>query len=145
LPRKKPPLLTAAALAPILNEAKRRLQAMSLSADSVAILANVPIQIMDLPGNLLARASDGVIQIDRDAAGRGWFVDRTPRTDSEFVKSKLKGPNAQKVDLVTVVEHVLSHLVGLQHPNNVPADEILAPGVRTLPRPAGLTVRRFNA
>lgn len=46
-------------------------------------LREVTVEIVDLPGDQVGRAVDrGTVQIDRDAAGHGWFVDPTPADDA---------------------------------------------------------------
>ena len=60
----------------------------------------------------------GVVNIDADGAGYGWFVDSTPGEDSESkAPAKLTadagGAAAGKIDLLTVVMHELGHQIGL--------------------------------
>ena len=61
-----------------------------------------------------------MIYIDSNAAGYGWFVDPTPAADEEFTASpsarqlQAVDPRAvDRIDLLTVVEHELGHVVGL--------------------------------
>ena len=42
------------------------------------MLGNIDIRIADLGGATLDLASDNTIWLDDNAAGWGWFVDRTP-------------------------------------------------------------------
>jgi hypothetical protein len=90
------------------------------------------IHIADLPGNLLGIVRQGVVFIDRDAAGRGWFVDPTPNEDEEFEASSL----ISGVDLLTVLLHEFGHVLGLGHAADA-EDELmlgeLSAGVRRLP------------
>ena len=76
--------------------------------------------VTDLPGAELGLAGDGTIYIDRDAAGYGWFVDSTPAKDEEFARgsstTQLQAIDARvldRMDLLSVVEHELGHLAGL--------------------------------
>jgi len=75
-----------------------------------------------LPGESLGftDTATGEIWIDRDAAGYGWFVDRTPKRNNEFVTKlnnsatlALDGLAAGHFDLLTVVTHEFGHLLGL--------------------------------
>ena len=71
-------------------------------------------------GRHLCRTStSGVINIDSDGAGYGWFVDATPGEDSEFDGSGTRltadagGAAEGKLDLLTVLMHELGHQIGL--------------------------------
>ncbi len=81
---------------------------------------------------ILRHWSGRIICIDQDAAGFGWFVDPTPNDDAEFAPG---GPAAGRMDLLTVLAHELSHVLGLEHdsePGHL-MSETLAPGMRLLP------------
>ncbi len=54
----------------------------------------------------------GVITVDADASGYGWYVDTTPGNSSEFGRGRGHGTAAGAVDLLTVLTHELGHLVG---------------------------------
>jgi len=79
------------------------------------------IQIADLGGALLAVTSAGVITLDDDAAGYGWFVDATPWDDVEFTSTAAPAvlvatdPNAKgRIDLLSVLMHEIGHILGLK-------------------------------
>ena len=81
-------------------------------------LATPQVVVVDLPGTELGLAQDGVLYLDRDAAGYGWFVDPTPNSNEEFQwrdgQLQAVDPRAvDRIDLLTVVEHELGHLAGL--------------------------------
>ena len=106
-------------LTPIVNEAIQRLSDVSGSA----ALANVSVEIADLPGMLLGEDIGNKIIINRDAAGYGWFVDPTPADDSEFadvlgphaLAADAGSPAANRADLLTVVMHEMGHVLGYEH------------------------------
>jgi PKD repeat protein len=75
-------------------------------------LAHVEMVIDDFSDAGLAWAMPGVITIDRDAAGRGWFVDPTPDAHEEFISGVGHGPADGSVDLLSVLTHELGHLIG---------------------------------
>ena len=116
-------VLTPAELAPVLQAAIERIEAVCLP-ELAASLQQVTVEIVDLPGDWLGRASDGRrVQIDKDAAGYGWFVDATPRDDAEFAVRSAAGDRdarpgsaaRERVDLLSVVMHELGHVLGRAH------------------------------
>ena len=112
--------LTQADLQPIVNEAIARWVAAGLSAQSVDAMSKARFVVTNLPGAELGLAGGGTIYVDSNAAGYGWFVDATPAKDEEFSAtgsgSQLQAidPRAvDRMDLLTVVEHELGHIAGL--------------------------------
>src|SRR5262249_28105894 len=83
------------------------------SLDTVA-LAGIDIRMADLGGTRLGLVSDHAIWLGDNAAGWGWFVDPTPRNDSEFTTPGNQG-EAGRMDLLTVPEHEIGHLLGRGH------------------------------
>src|SRR5262249_26053174 len=73
--------LTQEMLQPIVAEAVARWQAAGVAPE---VLGHFDVQIADLPDGYLGWAAPGVITIDVNAAGYGWFVDPTPGDDAEF-------------------------------------------------------------
>ncbi len=77
--------------------------------------------IADLGSDLLGQFDGRSIPLDDDAAGYGWFNDRTPRTDEEFAPTSVDhvlaalgdSPAAGRIDLLTVLLHELGHTDGL--------------------------------
>ena len=114
------PTLTQADLRPIISEAIARWTSAGLDAADVAKLTQAQFVVGDLPGSYLGETEGGAIYIDGNAAGHGWFVDPTPALDEEFTSSpsnqqlRAIDPRAvDRIDLLTVVEHELGHIVGL--------------------------------
>jgi hypothetical protein len=66
------------------------------------------------------------------AAGWSWFVDRTPRRDSEFHRPGDQGEQ-QHMDLLTVLTRELGHVLGLDHTEDCVMAEYLAAGTRFMP------------
>ena len=89
------------------------------------------IRIADLGGTTLGLASGNTISLDDNAAGWGWFVDRTPRNDSEFRRAGDQGEQG-RMDLLSVLTHELGHLLGHDHADGGVMAESLAPGIRTV-------------
>ena len=113
--------LTQAQLAPIVNEAIAQWSSAGLSAAEVQKLRQAQFVITDLPGSYLGETEGNVVYLDANAAGNGWFVDPTPAQNEEFSASagrqqlRAVDPRAvDHIDLLTVVEHELGHVLGLQ-------------------------------
>ena len=143
-------------VAPVATQSLTTLELSALTAEGLARwelvapnaigrLGPVTASIHDLPGSVLGSAQGSHIAVDANAAGRGWFVDPTPASDSEFLlgsgSSLTAQPGsaaAQGVDLLTVVMHEIGHLLGLNdkdptaYPEDLMASE-LSSGVRKLP------------
>ena len=77
--------------------------------------------ISDLPGSYLGETVSNIVYLDANAAGNGWFVDPTPAQNEEFAATagtqqmRAVDPRAvDHIDLLTVVEHELGHVLGLK-------------------------------
>lgn len=111
---------------PLLDEALARWQAAGVDTSA---LHGIDIGIADLGGTTLGLASGSTIWLDDNAAGWGWFVDATPRDDSEFTMPGDQGEQ-DRMDLLAVVMHELGHLLGHDHDEEGVMAETLAAGVR---------------
>ncbi|HEY5720975.1 MAG TPA: tandem-95 repeat protein [Allosphingosinicella sp.] len=111
--------LTEAALESMVEAAIQRWIDAGASAEQVAAMRAVDFSVVDMAGIYLGASTNGVVQIDSDGAGLGWFVDSTPGDDGEFSGSGTRlvaeagGPAAGRLDLLTVVMHELGHQIGL--------------------------------
>src|SRR5262249_56832355 len=83
-------------------------------------------------GNILGLALGHTITLDDNASGWGWFVDRTPRSDSEFRDGRDHG-QVGHMDALTVLMHEVGHLLGHDHAEGGVMSEALFAGVRELP------------
>jgi uncharacterized repeat protein (TIGR01451 family) len=138
--------LSAAVVAELSAAAIQRWSAADAAAAEA--LRDVQVLVDDLPAGVLGLAAvhSGVIWVDVDADGQGWFVDATPWTDEEFdadLRGQLAGTTWASrggVDLLTVLAHELGHLLGQEDDyddGDLSVMEFaLPPGVRRLPLPA---------
>jgi hypothetical protein len=106
--------------------------AYSLNTDQIATLKSVTFAIADLNGSQLGVTVGNTVSIDLNAAGHGWYVDATPADDAEFVasssnseKTAVDANAVDKIDLLTVVEHELSHVLGEKDAYDV-SDELMS-------------------
>jgi hypothetical protein len=80
------------------------------------------VEIKDLNANgdvVVGLGGPGLIELDDNAAGYGWYVDSTPGDDTEFTSATgpfevtaSAGPASGRMDLLTVVMHELGHVIG---------------------------------
>jgi hypothetical protein len=89
------------------------------------------------PGTAPALGLGHAIWLDANAAGWGWFVDPTPHSDSEFTTPGNQGEQ-RRIDLLTVLEHELGHLLGFAHSHDGVMAETLVAGVWHTPDWAGV-------
>jgi Bacterial Ig domain/FG-GAP-like repeat/Putative Ig domain/FG-GAP repeat len=138
------PVLTQAELDVVSAAAVVRWIASGLTTQQMAAVRSVTFEVADLPVGYLAEIAGERIRIDRDAASRGWFLDRTPLDDVEFADrsgnqraADPSGAPAGRYDLLTAVMHEIGHglrrddLDPVQHEAQVMA-ATLPVGVRRL-------------
>lgn len=112
----------------IVSAAQKRLR---LSKADLAVLRNLNFQITDLPSTMLGQRVGNTIYLDANAACHGWFIDRTPLSDSEF---RLRGNQGEqgKMDLLSAVMHEMGHALGRGHSDHDLMAETLAAGTRSV-------------
>jgi membrane-associated phospholipid phosphatase len=118
--------LRANQVQPLLTEALARWQAAGVDTSG---LRGVQVHVADLGGSTLGEVAHGEIWLDDNAAGWGWFVDRTPRNDSEFTRKGNQGEQ-NRMDLLTVLEHEIGHLIGREHEADGVMEATLTAGTR---------------
>jgi hypothetical protein len=124
-PRNTAGVITDAVLAQMAAAAVERLESQLGSGIKTA-LAGVSIRTANLPAGVLGESAGTTIWIDDDAAGYGWFVDKTPGDDSEFsattptsLVATFASPAANRADLLTAVMHEMGHVLGYRHTDSL--------------------------
>jgi hypothetical protein len=123
--------ITTLQVAPLVQQAIDTYASLQLTAAQQHALRQVDVRIADLPGATLGRALGSTITLDINAAGHGWFVDATPRDDSEFSPHSAFR-NLHSMDLLTAVMHEIGHVLGYDHTESGVMQDTLPVGVRRL-------------
>ena len=133
----------------LLPEAIAAWQAAGLDAADVRRLESVPVGVGNLGTSILGLEAADVITINQTAAGYNWYVNAGTGSTRVF---GLVGPGGEavagpgspavdRVDLLTVLEHELGHVIGLS--DNAQAGDLmdiaLGLGVRRAPTAADPT------
>src|SRR5262245_27400213 len=86
-------------LRPIVAEAIERGRLAGISAEQVALLESLEVEVRNLRGKVIGLATPDTIFIDVNAVGHGWFIDQTPSDDAEFTTPGNQG-EARPLDLM---------------------------------------------
>ena len=113
--------LTQPELDSTVNAAMDRWSASGLTPKQISAMREIRFELGELKGAHLGHANGNRIVVDRNAQGKGWFVDPTPMDDHEF-RDRTSGTRsytnpfslaAGRIDLLTVIEHEIGHELGL--------------------------------
>ncbi len=140
-------LYSVEVVAPLFDVAVARWAAVGLDSEGLALLRGAELAVAELGGGRLAFTSGSTITLDASASGWGWFLDPEPFSDDAFLPgpsgSTLRavpgGPADGRVDLLTVLQHEMGHLLGLDDLYDETDDlmsALLEPGMRRVPTTA---------
>jgi hypothetical protein len=132
--------LTKDQISSIAGAALKQWAAASNGSVDLSALNDLTFQLVnDLPGNAVAWSiGDGTILIDMTAAGNGWFVDSTPYSSNEYSRTggtltaKTNTAAYGHMDLLTVIEHEMGHVLGFEHGLDDVMGATLGTGIRKL-------------
>ena len=129
--------LTETQMAFVANAAMQQWSA-TIAPDQRELLNSLSfVLVTNLPGDAVAWSiGDGNVLVDMNAAGRGWFVDATPKGSSEFQTSgdsliAATGSSAfGRMDLLSAVIHEIGHVIGYEHADSGSMEAALPVGER---------------
>jgi hypothetical protein len=136
------PAVSIAEVQPLVSQAIANWARAGASTAELEAMRAASVRVFNLPDDLAGVEGAGVIWIDGNAAGHGWFIDATPADHREFAAVGAGGeylalpgsPAYGRVDLLTVLEHELGHVIGLADDQGRDLmAETLPVGVRRLP------------
>ncbi|MCA1627369.1 MAG: hypothetical protein LC742_05345 [Acidobacteria bacterium] len=138
--------LTQSEASAMVQAAIARWAEAGLSAQNIARLQSLPVEIADLPAGQLATADSSKIVLDETAAGYGWFFDATPSEDNEFevpvpdqeLQTTESSAANGRVDLLTVIMRQLGSQISrgksaLKGPQSWLMEGTLGTGTRRAP------------
>jgi hypothetical protein len=97
----------------------------------VSSLHGIDLPSTDLGGTTLGIVPGRSIWLDSNAVAWGWFYP-TPHDDSEFTTPGNQG-EMNRLDLLTVLDYGLGHMLGFEHTASGVMAETLPPGTRCVP------------
>ena len=140
--------ITQAEVRALLPEAIAAWRAAGLDAADMREFEEVPVGVANLGTSILGLEDGGAITINQTAAGYNWYVNAGPGSGRAFGQVGPGGesvahpgsPAADDVNLLTVLEHELGHVIGLS--DNTRAGDLmditLGLGIRRAPSAADL-------
>ncbi len=141
--------ITQAQVQALLPEAIAAWHSAGLDATDLRRLESARIQVANLGTNILGLEAANVVTINQTAAGFNWYTNASARSSHAFAlpgqgTDRLAGPGspaAGRVDLLTVLEHELGHVIGLADNNQSGdlMDTTLDLGVRRAPTAADVS------
>ncbi len=110
--------LTQTQVQPVLAEAIASWKAVGVNAAGMQLMEQTRIEVTDLGGSMLGLEVPGQIWINSTAAGYSWYIGGGAASLQAFGipgpgGEMSAGPAAGQVDLLTVLEHELGHIIGL--------------------------------
>jgi|GEM_PF-6377516 len=119
----------------IAQAAVTRFVESGIDSQAEQLLRETEFIVADLPEDILGQSRNGIVLIDLNAAGAGWFVDTTPQNDDEFFDSQreqnvISSGLENRVDLLSAVMHEMGHVLGGNHTDEGTMSETLPVGVR---------------
>jgi hypothetical protein len=137
-------LNSMAQLTPIITAAEARWEQTGVPASKFQGVQFVIDNISNVAYHVLGNTAGKTITIDASAAGFGWFIDPAPMTDYSFqpavhstdLVARSQSPAMGHMDLLTVVEHELGHVLGYPDLTSGPdtlMSQDLSAGMRRLP------------
>jgi Bacterial Ig domain/Calx-beta domain len=139
----------------VLPAAIERWRQFGISAEDLARLQSVTLEVTDLPDGQLASATSTNLKVDSNASGYGWYFDMTAGDDAEFdvpvpgrelQTTQYSLAHNRGVDILTVVMRQLGfvYLQGGSAPKALESlmQNTLSPGVRRLPNSASILVSK---
>jgi Ca2+-binding RTX toxin-like protein len=112
--------LTGVQLQPLVQVAIAKwIRSGLIDEEQIRQLRQLNFEIGDLEGLALGQtdADTHTITVDINGAGYGWFIDRTPNQDREFVGNVASEDSDAygKMDLLSVLIHEIGHYLGFDH------------------------------
>ena len=122
-------------ITPLLDATRSIWERAGANQRQLKTLDAASIHLSNLDSGLAEVRANDAIHLDRDAQGRGWFVDPTPLSNSEYnstdpasgAAAAERGAASRHYDLLTTLLHEQAHLLGLNHVE--PSEDLMHGGL----------------